>query len=212
MFYLLKMLYIYIYTRLFHGENPILQPSNPYICWLDFFFLIMVIIFAGLISQHSRIFASRHTAIGWSFGSPSTSPTWWLTMATETPSSRLPDAPVAISAAIPPPSRTSPAITFSSHMLLLSSYTARSTRLVTTQCNSSHSFYIASYRLHDAFHSFVLVCIHRACSRQKPWLFQHQAGKIGILLDFVWYEPLTKSIEDEYAAHRARMFTLGWWS
>ncbi|XP_062202826.1 beta-glucosidase 38-like isoform X2 [Phragmites australis] len=37
-----------------------------------------------------------------------------------------------------------------------------------------------------------------------------QKGKIGILLDFVWYESLTKSIEDEFAAHRARMFTLGW--
>jgi beta-glucosidase len=37
-----------------------------------------------------------------------------------------------------------------------------------------------------------------------------QKGKIGILLDFVWYEALTDSIEDGYAAHRARMFTLGW--
>jgi len=37
-----------------------------------------------------------------------------------------------------------------------------------------------------------------------------QGGKFGILLDFVWYEPLTSSIDDEYAAHRARMFTLGW--
>ncbi|GJN32332.1 hypothetical protein PR202_gb20832 [Eleusine coracana subsp. coracana] len=37
-----------------------------------------------------------------------------------------------------------------------------------------------------------------------------QKGKIGILLDFVWYEALTDSIEDGFAAHRARMFTLGW--
>jgi beta-glucosidase len=37
-----------------------------------------------------------------------------------------------------------------------------------------------------------------------------QIGKIGILLDFVWYEPLTPSMDDEFAAHRARMFTLGW--
>lgn len=38
-----------------------------------------------------------------------------------------------------------------------------------------------------------------------------QKGKIGILLDFVWYEPLTDKEEDHAAAHRAREFTLGWW-
>ncbi|XP_006664007.1 beta-glucosidase 38 [Oryza brachyantha] len=37
-----------------------------------------------------------------------------------------------------------------------------------------------------------------------------QKGKIGILLDFVWYEPLTDREEDRAAAHRAREFTLGW--
>uniref|UniRef100_A0A453HGS8 Uncharacterized protein n=1 Tax=Aegilops tauschii subsp. strangulata TaxID=200361 RepID=A0A453HGS8_AEGTS len=40
---------------------------------------------------------------------------------------------------------------------------------------------------------------------------RRQNGTIGILLDFVWYEPLTYTVEDEYAAHRAREFTLGWY-
>lgn len=37
-----------------------------------------------------------------------------------------------------------------------------------------------------------------------------QHGKIGILLDFVWYEPLTNSVDDELAAKRARDFHIGW--
>ncbi|KAH7575769.1 hypothetical protein JRO89_XS02G0216000 [Xanthoceras sorbifolium] len=41
-------------------------------------------------------------------------------------------------------------------------------------------------------------------------LMQTQKGKIGILLDFVWYEPLTDSKADNYAAQRARDFHIGW--
>lgn len=37
-----------------------------------------------------------------------------------------------------------------------------------------------------------------------------QKGRIGILLDFVWYEPLTRSKADNYAAQRARDFHVGW--
>ncbi|GAB4833789.1 Beta-glucosidase 44 [Ancistrocladus abbreviatus] len=37
-----------------------------------------------------------------------------------------------------------------------------------------------------------------------------QNGRIGILLDFVWYEPLTRGKEDNYAAQRARDFHIGW--
>ncbi|KAJ8640566.1 hypothetical protein MRB53_017260 [Persea americana] len=44
--------------------------------------------------------------------------------------------------------------------------------------------------------------------RQKYQKDQH--GKIGILLDFVWYEPLTNSVDDELAAKRARDFHIGW--
>lgn len=38
----------------------------------------------------------------------------------------------------------------------------------------------------------------------------HQKGKIGILLDFVWYEPYTYTEKDKAAAQRARDFHLGW--
>lgn len=37
-----------------------------------------------------------------------------------------------------------------------------------------------------------------------------QKGKIGLLLDFVWYEPLTRGLADNYAAQRARDFVFGW--
>nr|CAB3465779.1 unnamed protein product [Digitaria exilis] len=59
--------------------------------------------------------------------------------------------------------------------------------------NSATEPYIAAHHL---------LLAHASAARQT--------GKIGILLDFVWYEPLTPSIDDEFAAHRARMFTLGW--
>lgn len=39
---------------------------------------------------------------------------------------------------------------------------------------------------------------------------EKQKGRIGILLDFVWYEPLTRSKADNYAAQRARDFHIGW--
>ncbi|XP_039031403.1 beta-glucosidase 44-like [Hibiscus syriacus] len=39
---------------------------------------------------------------------------------------------------------------------------------------------------------------------------QKQKGRIGILLDFVWYEPLTRSKADRYAAQRAIDFHVGW--
>ncbi|URD79841.1 Glycosyl hydrolase family 1 [Musa troglodytarum] len=41
-------------------------------------------------------------------------------------------------------------------------------------------------------------------------LLVDQKGKIGIILDFVWYEAYTHSANDEAAAQRARDFNIGW--
>ncbi|PIA30142.1 hypothetical protein AQUCO_05700091v1 [Aquilegia coerulea] len=38
-----------------------------------------------------------------------------------------------------------------------------------------------------------------------------QKGRIGIILDFNWYEPLTDSVADNLAAQRARDFNVGWY-
>ncbi|KAK3183684.1 hypothetical protein Dsin_030970 [Dipteronia sinensis] len=45
----------------------------------------------------------------------------------------------------------------------------------------------------------------------KPYLeTKTQEGQIGILLDFVWYETLTRSKADNLATQRARDFHIGW--
>ncbi|GAB4846788.1 hypothetical protein Ancab_025796 [Ancistrocladus abbreviatus] len=49
------------------------------------------------------------------------------------------------------------------------------------------------------------------CSSEIPSKVSRvQNGRIGILLDFVWYEPLTRGREDIYSAQRARDFHVGW--
>ncbi|KAL0464171.1 UNVERIFIED_CONTAM: Beta-glucosidase 44 [Sesamum latifolium] len=49
-----------------------------------------------------------------------------------------------------------------------------------------------------------------AVQRYREKYQEKQKGRIGILLDFVWYEPLTRSKADNYAAQRARDFHIGW--
>ncbi|KAA3455744.1 beta-glucosidase 44-like [Gossypium australe] len=56
-----------------------------------------------------------------------------------------------------------------------------------------------------------LILAHAAAAQiYREKYQQKQKGRIGILLDFVWYEPLTRSKADRYAAQRAIDFHVGW--
>ncbi|GAB4846789.1 Beta-glucosidase 44 [Ancistrocladus abbreviatus] len=56
-----------------------------------------------------------------------------------------------------------------------------------------------------------LLLSHAAAVQRHRQKYQGvQNGRIGILLDFVWYEPLTRGTEDNYATQRARDFHVGW--
>ncbi|KAG6480142.1 hypothetical protein ZIOFF_063620 [Zingiber officinale] len=55
-----------------------------------------------------------------------------------------------------------------------------------------------------------LILSHAAVNRYREKYQIDQQGKIGILLDFVWYEPHTYSESDKVAAQRAIDFHIGW--
>ncbi|KAK8611572.1 hypothetical protein V6N13_131619 [Hibiscus sabdariffa] len=71
-----------------------------------------------------------------------------------------------------------------------------------TAGNSANEPYIAAHNL--------LLCHAEAVKRYRQKYQEKQKGRIGILLDFNWYEPLTRSKADNYAAQRARDFHIGW--
>ncbi|KAL5789683.1 hypothetical protein ACOSQ2_004571 [Xanthoceras sorbifolium] len=71
-----------------------------------------------------------------------------------------------------------------------------------TAGDSSTEPYIAAHNM--------ILSHAEAVKRYREKYQQTQKGKIGILLDFVWYEPLTDSKADNYAAQRARDFHIGW--
>ncbi|XP_018439685.1 beta-glucosidase 44 [Raphanus sativus] len=71
-----------------------------------------------------------------------------------------------------------------------------------TQGNSATEPYIVSHHL--------ILAHAAAAQRYRKYYQEKQKGRIGILLDFVWYEPLTSSKADNLAAQRARDFHIGW--
>ncbi|CAO2840184.1 unnamed protein product [Amaranthus hypochondriacus] len=71
-----------------------------------------------------------------------------------------------------------------------------------TEGNSGTEPYIAAHHL--------ILSHAAAVQRYREKYLAKQKGRIGILLDFVWYEPLTRGKEDNYAAQRARDFHVGW--
>ncbi|XP_030532577.1 beta-glucosidase 44-like [Rhodamnia argentea] len=71
-----------------------------------------------------------------------------------------------------------------------------------TAGNSGTEPYIAAHHL--------ILSHAAAVQRYRENYQEKQKGRIGILLDFVWYEPLTRSKADNYAAQRARDFHVGW--
>ncbi|XP_052299545.1 beta-glucosidase 43-like isoform X3 [Citrus sinensis] len=71
-----------------------------------------------------------------------------------------------------------------------------------TDGNSGTEPYIAAHNM---------ILAHAAAVQRYREKYQEtQKGKIGILLDFVWYEPHTRSKADNLAAQRARDFHIGW--
>ncbi|XP_043695088.1 beta-glucosidase 44-like [Telopea speciosissima] len=71
-----------------------------------------------------------------------------------------------------------------------------------TAGNSATEPYIVAHNL--------LVSHATAVKRYREKYQAKQKGRIGILLDFVWYEPLTRRKADQLAAQRARDFHVGW--
>ncbi|KAK1320743.1 Beta-glucosidase 44 [Acorus calamus] len=71
-----------------------------------------------------------------------------------------------------------------------------------TEGDSTREPYIVAHNL--------ILCHAAAVQRYRERYQPYQKGRIGILLDFVWYEPLTDSVPDQEAAQRARDFHVGW--